>query len=204
MTTLRKCARDKYDSEIEMRTQCVETLIAPDISDADITRLATLLCAVYPGRWTVPVAAEELRQKVLADAGLPANRRTKRFIIRDGDRIVARATIFPREVATTSGSAVIGALRAVMTHPDVRGQGLGKLIVRAAFDCVDRGEFACALFQTGDARDFYEKLGCRVVTNRIVNSLNRQDPTSNPFWDTWVMSYGDCPPGDIDLLGPGY
>jgi hypothetical protein len=72
---------------------------------------------------------------------------------------------------------------------------------------VDAGHFDAALFQTKqNVRPFYEKLGCVLVQNRIVNS-HGDDPAANPFWDEVVMRYPSTatwPAGTIDLRGPGY
>jgi hypothetical protein len=85
---------------------------------------------------------------------------------------------------------------------------LGQAVVRATFDLVDHGPYPHSLYQTSVlVRPFYEKLGAGVVTNRIVNSLDAEDPTKSPFWDVVVMRYPAAkhwPTGDIDLRGPGY
>ena len=87
------------------------------------------------------------------------------------------------------------ALASVCSDPEMRGRGLGETVVRAAFDTVDHGPFAHSLFQTSfKVQPFYEKLGCCLVTNRIVNSL-AEDPAKNPFWDEIVMRYPAPSPG---------
>jgi len=76
--------------------------------------------------------------------------------------------------------------------------------MRETFKLVDSGEFSCSLFQTC-VPSFYERLGARVITNRIVNSLGA-DPEARPFWDPTIMVYPktyDWPEGTIDLLGRG-
>lgn len=128
------------------------------------------------------------------------------FVRREG-RIVASANVVPRLVATVPGDFVVAGLCGVMSHPEVRGMGLGKAVVLSAFGRVDEGEFPCALFQTGAARAFYEKLGCRVVANPIINSFNTLDPGASPLWDAWPMRYpghSAWPDGTIDLLGPAW
>jgi len=102
---------------------------------------------------------------------------------------------------------VVMALAGVCSAPDRRGQGLGKAVVQASLGLVDGGVYQVSLFQTSrKVFPFYEKLGARLVTNRIVNSL-APDPAANPFWDEVAMSYPASvpwPEGPIDLLGPGY
>ena len=188
----------------------IETLLAGQVSDADLDRLTALFCAVYPDpardlrafheatrqRWQRYAGAEELRPR--------------RFIVRDasGDAVIAKASLLPRRIRTSRGEELIAGLGDVTTHPDHRNCSLGVAVVRAVFDLIDRGDYAFCLFQTANARLFYEKLGCHVVENRIVNSIDPTAPTANPFRDQWVMSYlapgRTMPAGEIDLLGPGY
>lgn len=99
------------------------------------------------------------------------------------------------------------ALAGVCVDPAVRGTGLGRAVVEAAFALVDGGVFPFALFQAPErVRSFYEKLGACPVENRIVNSL-AGEPARNPFRDEVVMrcpASAPWPEGKIDLLGPGY
>jgi predicted N-acetyltransferase YhbS len=129
------------------------------------------------------------------------------IVVIEGGRVVAHASLFPRTIAAERGTMLIGGLARVCTDVTMRGRGLGELVVRAAFDLVDAGEFPFALFQTNSrVQAFYEKFGAVPVENRIVNSL-AEDATANPFWDEVVMRYpadGHWPAGTIDLRGPGY
>ena len=129
------------------------------------------------------------------------------IVVVEGDRLMAHASIFPRVIGAEGGDMLIGALAAVCTDAGMRGRGLGELVVRTAFGRVDAGEFEFSLFQTTpQVQPFYEKLGCVVVENRVVNSL-ADDPDAYPFWNDVVMRYpasGVWPTGTIDLRGPGY
>jgi GNAT superfamily N-acetyltransferase len=186
----------------------VETLIAPKISEEDFRQLASLFCTVFPDPARDPAAFAQSMQRTWSGYSGPAELRGRRFVARDHGRIVANANLFPRQVVTSRGPEMIAAICAVMTHPQVRGMGFGKAVVRAAFDRVRAGEFSFALFQTAtDARGFYEKLGCRTVANPVVNSRDEENPRANPFWERWVMCYlpvGELPEGEIDLLGRGF
>jgi hypothetical protein len=121
--------------------------------------------------------------------------------------VIAHAEGNPRTIGTSQGDMTIVALARVCTDPAERGRKLGQAVVRTVFDAVDHGPFAHSLFQTTyKVRPFYEKLGCALVTNRIVNSL-ADDPAASPFWDNIVMRYPAAKPwpeGEIDLRGPGY
>ncbi len=100
------------------------------------------------------------------------------------------------------------ALSMVATDPDYRGQGLGALMIKSAFDLVDLGMFEAALFQTSyEVQPFYEDFGATKVENLIINSLDEENPTVCPFHDDLVMRYpaiAAWPLGTIDLNGAGY
>jgi len=121
--------------------------------------------------------------------------------------VIAHAAALPRTIGTSEGEMTILALAQVATDPEARGRRLGQAVVRQTFDLVDHGPFEHSLFQTSNnVRPFYEKLGCGLVTNRIVNSLG-DGPRACPFWDEVAMRYPAAkawPAGEIDLRGPGY
>ena len=127
------------------------------------------------------------------------------YIIRNfNGEIVAAAEVSPRAIRTTRGNEVIAALGGVCVRPDCRLLGYGSTLVRHCFDRIDHGDFSWALFQTSKCA-FYEKLGCEVISNKIVNSLDK-NPVRGPFFEDYAMVYpiGCAPVGDIDLLGGGY
>ena len=137
----------------------------------------------------------------------PDTQAPRAFVVRDGQRVIAHAGIFPRTIGTTNGDLTIAALARVCTAADARGRGLGEAVVRAAFEPVDAGSFDASLFQTGPrVQPFYEKLGAVRISNRIVNSL-ADDPHANPFWDEailWYPAERPVPTGTIDIRGKGY
>ena len=189
-----------------MSEPTVQTLLAGQIDDADLRRLAELHFACFDAKGRTIEAYIE--QRLIGwrdgDASIPGG---ERHIIREGDRFVANANSFFRTIQTPIGPTDVIALSSVAAHPDVRGRGLGRLVVRAAFDRVDQGQGAVSLFQTDAAQGFYEKLNCRVIDNPFFNSLDASDPQASPFWDRVCMIYpaeADWPEGPIDLRGPGY
>jgi hypothetical protein len=137
----------------------------------------------------------------------PESQAPKSYVVLDGPRLIAHALIFLRQMGTSEGTWPMAALARVCSLPEYRGQGLGALVVRAAFEPVDAGVFRGSLFQTtSDVRPFYEKLGAATIDNRIVNSF-ADDPEANPFWSPEIMRYpahAHWPAGTIDLRGPGY
>ena len=91
-------------------------------------------------------------------------------------------------------------------HPGWRRQGFGRVIVEVVFKKIDANEYPFCLFQTGIPH-FYEKLGCRVIENKFINSNDHEDPYKNPFWDDYAMIYpatADWPSGTVDLLRKGF
>ena len=183
----------------------VETLDRRKLSEADARAIAGLLVKVFPRRSFDERLAQLIGQ--FRDDRGPEEEFPRSVVVRDGSRVIAHAAGWPRVIGTSQGELTILALAQVGTDPAERGRRLGQAVVRAVFDAVDHGPFLHSLFQTSHkVRPFYEKLGCGLVTNRIVNSLG-DDPAANPFWDEVVMRYPAAKPwpeGEIDLRGPGY
>jgi GNAT superfamily N-acetyltransferase len=187
-----------------MNLSKIECLEPQKMSEADRQRCGELSGIVWPPsvrRSHLPQYASEPAPQ----RDFPHSQRPRVFVVRDGGVIVAKAGLSPRLVRAPRGDVVVLALAGVLSHPDYRKLGLGRLVVKACFDQVDRGDFACSLFQTG-VPGFYEKLGCALVKNPMTNSLAKA-PGNLPFWDSCAMVYpaafawGD---GPIDTLGPGW
>ena len=128
------------------------------------------------------------------------------IIVWEGDKAIAHAEIFPREIRTAEGSLEILALAGVCVSRKHRDEGLGKMIVERAFAEVDNKPYAVCLFQT-DIPSFYKRLGAKRVTNQFFNRLNQENPEANPWGDHYVMAYPETfawPEGRIDLNGFGF
>jgi predicted GNAT family N-acyltransferase len=185
----------------------IEVVDLRTINEADARASAELLYAIWPkpGRTADTLAADMLRQRRDYDGPEPQHPRS--LFVREGSRIIAHASIYPRTLGTSAGDLTVLALARVCTDPAARGRRLGKQVVRAAFDLVDQGVFPFALFQTKDTvRPFYEELGAVTVDNHFFNS-QAKDPSVWPFWDPNIMRYPakpGWPTGDIDLRGPGW
>lgn len=121
--------------------------------------------------------------------------------------LVGLAHTFARTIASCEGEMTIMGLANVCVEERERGRGYGRLVVRAAFERIQRGDFSVALFQTTSRVElFYQQLGAVTVNNRFFNSLG-EDPNANPFWDPLAMRYpatAPWPKSDIDIRGPGY
>lgn len=195
----------------------IETFTAGRMSEVEFCAACELHHAAFPkaGRTLDEVLAKKRPVWMEGDA-LPgvvpgpmvSQEPPVRYAVRDESRAwLANAGIITRRIGTERGEMVVVGLLDVATAPAARGLGLGALVVRAAWSAVDDGRYPVCLFETGEARPFYEKLGARVVTNRFIDSTNAADPDSNPFTDEVEMIYpasADWPEGLIDLRGPGY
>jgi predicted N-acetyltransferase YhbS len=185
----------------------IETIDRRTIGEADARAIAELIVSIWPkpDRTVERFTAEVIDQ--WKDYRGPEDEHPRSFLIRDGGRLVAHASVYPRKIGTSKGNITVLALARVCTVPAVRGRRLGDAVVRASFDLVDRGPFPFALFQTTkEVRPFYERLGAIEIDNTFVNSL-AADPKADPFWADVRMRYpatGDWPKGEIDLRGPGW
>ncbi len=189
-----------------MTAPTVECIAYTDLTLEDARQMVALSMAVWPPK--SPLSLDEAARGMLEQARQadPALRR-RIFCVRDGGRIVAKASIFGRQIATAVGRMNVMALAGVCSDPAQRGRGLGVAVVKAAFAVVDAGEYPVSLYQTSEeVAPFYERLGATRVHNRFVNSRG-EDPQANPFWDPVPMIYparAAWPEGTIDLLGPAY
>lgn len=185
----------------------IECIDRRTIGEADARAIAELVVSIWPklGRTVNTFTTEVLNQ--WKDYRGPEDEHPRSLLIREGGRIVAHSSVYPRTVATSQGDITVLALARVCTDPAVRGRKLGDAVVRASFKLVDHGPFPFALFQTTpDVRPFYERLGAVTIDNTFVNSL-AADPTADPFWAEVRMRYaasGVWPKGEIDLRGPGW
>ncbi|MEO1236601.1 MAG: GNAT family N-acetyltransferase [Planctomycetota bacterium] len=204
----------------------VERLTAGGMSEADFESACVLHHAAFPkpGRTVADVMGRKRGAWMGASGGgavssgagllpgpLVSETLPERFVVRDPeDPSVwwANAGTLTRRIALPDGGEwVVQGLMDVATSPAARGRGLGVAVVRAAWAAVDSGALPLCLFETGEARPFYEKLGARVVTNRFIDSTHPKRPEVNPFTDELEMIYpadAAWPEGTIDLRGPGY
>ncbi len=188
-------------------TPKIESIDRRTIGEADARAIAELIVSIWPkpDRTVDAFAAEILDQ--WKDFRGPEDEHPRSFLIREGGRVVAHSSVYPRTIGTAKGDMTVLALARVCTNPVVRGRKLGDAVVRASFELVDHGPFPFALFQTStNVRPFYERLGAVAIDNTFVNSL-AADPKANPFWAEVPMRYpatGDWPKGEIDLRGPGW
>jgi predicted N-acetyltransferase YhbS len=180
-----------------------------DLSRQEIVAVVSLVYGFWPSKdKTIPELVEafpEISKQYRASYSqirLPS----LRYVVWDKDKAVAHALTFERPVMTSKGEISVMALSGVCVSQSYQGRGLGAEIVRRTFGRIHGGEFDVSLFQT-TIPAFYERLGATLVTNRFVNSRNKNRPDANPWHDESVMIYPSSyswPDGPIDLNGPGY
>jgi GNAT superfamily N-acetyltransferase len=180
----------------------VDCLDCRRLEPCDAQQLGDLFFAVWP-----PKDKPDARPAPVGNSAYagPEHRRPRSFVVRIDGRIVATAGVDARELDIGGRRLVAAALGGVCTYPEHRLHGYAAAAVRAVFALVDAGDFDLSLFQTPVPR-FYEKLGCRLIANRLVNSRGA-DPAANPFWDPYAMVYPatlDLGTAVIDTLGPGW
>ncbi len=184
------------------------TLIHHHAGDLGLSQARSLMTLVSRA---FPEASVPLEQRLQHFRALRERHAMEMFVVWDGERAIANATIFAREVKTQPGPLRLMALAAVCSDPDHRGEGWGRMVVQAAFGEVDSGRFPVTLFQTG-VPDFYAGLGARKIDNRFVNT-GEPDPhpgrgtREQPWWNPHIMIYPApfrWPAGTVDLCGPGY
>lgn len=201
-----------YTAEVSAGIIQTETLDPGTMSDADLAAVVSVWRTVFAAKLAAKTVEElvKTQRDYAANHAGPLHQHPRISVARQDGRILAVAKTFAREIETGGAGGnrlTIMALYGVASLPEVRSQGFGAAVARAAFTRVDDGFFPLCLFQTGDARPFYEKLGCRTISNRFINSFNEADPAANPWWNPHVMIYpagADWPEGMIDLRGTGY
>jgi predicted N-acetyltransferase YhbS len=178
-----------------------ETDLTPELAKS----IATLACRSFTSKTTVDERVAAMLMAAKIDNAETSSGR--RFVIWEGNQIIAHARTFVRIVNTSDAAIPVLALATVCTDPDQRGTGLGAAITVQALELVRQtGWPDVSLFQT-TVPGFYEKLNARIVGNRFVNRLNIANPEANPWRNDTVMVYPaefPWPDGTIDLNGPDY
>jgi len=182
----------------------IQRYLTSEMSDQELKAVFDILWQTWTWKNPYEVAYLNFKSKALENARIGSDR--LRFVVWEGNQVIAHAGIFAREVHTEHRSIRLGALTAVCTHSDYRIQGFGAKVVRAALKLVDNGTFPVSLWMT-TVPEFYKKLGARIVENTWSNSQNTENPTADPWPDEQKMIYPAnyaWPTGRIDLNGPAY
>ena len=176
-----------------------------EITEAQARQIVALTNKVWPDSQKT---IDQRLQFILgsSESEAPEERESLRFVVWENGVAIAHARTFRRTVYVGDRALDVLALAGVCTDDTARGRGLGALVVKKAFEQVDRQEFEFSLFQTG-VPEFYKKLNCQLIQNKIIDRTNFADPENNPFWDRFVMTYPAdqvWPEGVVDLNGKGY
>jgi GNAT superfamily N-acetyltransferase len=197
-----------------MTQPTVEVLDARTIDEADLLMICAIWRYVFPPNPLKTLHTDMAQQHALAAESVANDEHVGHYhVTRDAGRIIAVAKTFVRTIAVADTPRPVLALMGVACLPDFRGRGYGAAVVRSAFARLQSptAPASVILFQTEIARQFYEKLGCRIVPNRFINSVltpTHTDRDANPWWNQWVMIHptdADWPDdAPIDLRGPGW
>lgn len=172
------------------------------LTQTEIVKISELLMATWPPEddsFTLENAIEVYTTENTTDFG-------KVFQCYHEEELLGHTAIFNRTIILESKNLDILALAGVCVKMDQRGKNIGAELVRQAFAYVDNVKFPCSLFQT-NVPGFYEKLDCKQINNRFINSRSESDPEANPWNDPYVMVYPktyDLGDGTIDLNGKCY
>jgi GNAT superfamily N-acetyltransferase len=132
-----------------------------------------------------------------------ASLREWRVLVWIGGQLVSHAGISRRVVTVDRRALLVGAVGGVWTAPEVRGQGLAGLAMRAAAEFV-RGTLQCEaglLICREPVAPFYERVGWQ----RVPGPLVFDQPSGKVTWHRPILvSLGRLsvwPAGTIDLCG---
>ncbi len=171
-----------------------------DLTKGQILALSDLLDRTWPER------VKELTEEQKIEKFYARHPKKTCHCVFEGNELIAYAESFPLTIKMVNKEVGVMGLGGVCVDHMHRGMGLGALLVKDAFLRIQNEEFPLCLFQTG-VPEFYEKLDCKVIENKVINSKNESDPNANPFWDDYAMIYPSTflwPSGTIDILGPGF
>ena len=194
--------RDPHSEAIvdqEISAQLIESL-ALDIKSHQVIDILSLMNLTWPDDDT----EKSVNEKV---AGFYEDHSEKIcYCLYQDKELVGYAESIPLTIKIENNWLAVLGLGGLNVHPGWRRQGFGRVIVEAVFKRIDASEYRYCLFQTGIPH-FYEKLGCRLIENKFVNSNDPVDPSRNPFWDEYPMIYpatAILPSGTVDLLRKGF
>ena len=194
--------RDPHSDAVvdpEFSVQLIESL-ASDIKSHQVIDILSLMNLTWPDEDTEKSVAEKV-------AGFYEDPSEKIcYCLYQDKELVGYAESIPLTIKIENNWLAVLGLGGLNVHPGWRRQGFGRVIVEAVFKRIDGGEYPFCLFQTGIPH-FHEKLGCRVIENKFINSKDPVDPSRNPFWDDYAMIYpatAAWPSGTVDLLRKGF
>ena len=194
--------RDPHSNAVvdqEFSVQLIES-IASDIKSHQVIDILSLMNLTWPDEDT----EKSVEEKVAGFNEDPSEKIC--YCLYQDKELVGYAESIPLTIKIENNWLTVLGLGGLNVHPGWRRQGFGRVIVEAVFKRIDAGEYPFCLFQTGIPH-FYEKLGCRLIENKFVNSNDSVDPSRSPFWDEYAMIYpatAAWPSGTVDLQRKGF
>ena len=160
--------RDPHSDAVvdqEFSVQLIESL-ASDIKSHQVIDILSLMNLTWPDDDTEKSVDEKV-------AGFYEDHSEKIcYCLYQDKELVGYAESIPLTIKIENNWLTVLGLGGLNVHPGWRRQGFGRVIVEAVFKRIDAGEYPFCLFQTGIPH-FYEKLGCRLIENKFVNSNDR-------------------------------
>lgn len=129
--------------------------------------------------------------------------------LQGGGRLIACAWVTERTVKAGGRDAHVAGIRGVMTHPDERRHGYGRVVMQRAHELM-RLRPACEfglLFSSPMAAPFYEALGWRTLDGPVICEGPTGDPIDYtaripaPVMGLTLRADTQLPAGPIDIRG---
>jgi aminoglycoside 2'-N-acetyltransferase I len=121
------------------------------------------------------------------------------LLVREGDEIVAHASVVPRTIHVGGTHFATGYVEAVAVHPDRQGQGIGSALMSEVDDVIRRW-YEFGVLGSG-RRAFYTRLGWQVwlgPTNVVRGGLWERSSEDDGY--VLVLRFG--PSADIAITHP--
>ena len=186
-------------AERDLSMQLIESLIS-DIKSNQTIDILSLMNLTWPDNDTKKSLVKKVEEFYDDDPEKIC------YCLYQNKELIGYAESIPLTIQIGNNCLEVVGLGGLNVHPNWRGNGYGRVIVESVFTKIDNKEYPFCLFQTGIPQ-FYEKLGCKVIKNKFINSNNQEDPFANPLWDEYVMVYpasAQWPTGTADLCREGF
>jgi predicted N-acetyltransferase YhbS len=126
------------------------------------------------------------------------------YLIREPNgRVVAHAALFHKKLGSAAGDVEIGGVGDLCVHPDRRGQGLVKVLLRKLHEDLVRRGIPFAML-TGDAKVYGSSGYVPITTPLHYREYGGTAWVTQPHPQAMVCVFGKArwPEGTLDLRGP--
>lgn len=175
-----------------MTKPTVEHMPDSSVTAQDDQRLRDLLCLCYTGPQD-----HVFKQRRYFDQ--PPQ---ERWIIRDGDRIIAHNALHVKKVHAGGQTWKVAGVAEMAVHPDYRGKGLALAVLRAGDQWAKAQGLDAVLVPGGST--MYEKNGYVSLRRPLIITPHNSSIEKTETWDLRVLLFKDksWPEGPVDLKGP--